>query len=143
MRVYCEACDCVCNSEGLCDVESISLDEDCQCRDYENYRKAKEWQSPFWKRMLDKDSNNRICRVRYYGKRIEVNERVFFVESREKYAILTDEITGMSAGSFDNIQKNFDRVVEAARKVDVPLLELPIAIYDENSRIFHYEDERR
>ena len=141
MNIFCRVEDCRWFEGGFCKRGNISISEDCECEDYKSYLDTEEWRKPFWKRMLDKDSNNCICRVRYYGKEIEINGRKFFAETKSEYAYLTDELTGMGSGTIEFIKNNFDKVLEAASKVDVPLLELPIAIYDENSRIYTYEKD--
>jgi hypothetical protein len=125
---------------GFCGRGDISISEDFECEDYESYLDTEEWKKPFWKRMLDRD-NNRTCRVRYYGKEIEINGRKFFSESKSEYAHLTDEITGMRCGSKDLIQEKFGLIVSCSNKVDIPLLELPIATYDEQKGVFTYEEK--
>ena len=54
---------------------------------------------------------------------------------------MTDELTGMGSGTIGFIKDNFDKVLEAANRVDIPLKELPIATYDERTRKFHYEEK--
>ena len=140
MNIFCRVDDCRYIECGLCKRGDISISEDFECEDYESYLDTEEWRKPFWKRMLDKD-NNCICRVRYYGKEIEFNGRKFFAESRSEYNYLTDELTGMISGTIEFIKNNFDKVLEASSKVDIPLKELPIATYDEKARKFHYEEK--
>lgn len=140
MNIFCRVEDCRYIELGLCKRGNISISEDYECEDYESYLDTEEWKKPFWKRMLDKD-NNRICRVKYHGKEIEIKGRKFFVESRSNYALLTDAITGMCCSTIAFVEDNFDKVLEAASKVDLPLQELPIALYDEQKRVFTYEKE--
>lgn len=140
MNIFCAVDDCRYMEQGLCKRGDISINEDCECEDYESYHDTEEWQKPFWKRMKD-DANNCVCRVKYYGKEIEINGRKFFAESKSAYARLTDEITGMSSGTIYQARDMFDKIVEATKKV-VPLLsELPIATYDEKTRTFHYQEK--
>lgn len=54
---------------------------------------------------------------------------------------LTDEITGMSSGTIYQTRDMFDKIVEATKKVEIPLSELPIATYDEKTRTFHYQEK--
>ena len=138
MNIFCRVDDCRYNERGFCKQENISISEDLECEDYESYLDTEEWKQPFFKRMLDKD-NNRICRVKYYGKEIEINGRKFFDESISEYSYLNDELTGMGSGTIEFIKNNFDKVIESASKVDIPLQELPIALYDEQKRVFTYE----
>lgn len=139
MNVFCRVDDCKYFECGFCKRGDISISEDLECEDYESYLDSEEWKKPFWKRMLDKYNDNRICRVKYYGKEIEYNGRKFFAETRSEYAYLTDELTGMGSGTIEYVKNNFDKVIEAASRVEVPLKELPIALYDEQQRVFTYE----
>ena len=140
MNIFCRVDDCRYMECGFCKRGDISISEDFECEDYESYLDTEEWKKPFWKRMFDKD-NNRICRVRYYGKEIECNGRKFFAESRSEHSYLTDELTGMGRGTIEFIKNNFDKVLEAANRVDIPLKELPVALYDEQKRVFTYEQK--
>lgn len=138
MNIFCRVDDCVYMENGFCKRGDISISEDLECEDYESYLDTEEWKKPFWKRMLDKD-NNIACRVRYYGKELEIEGRTFFVECRSDYTLLTDAITGMSCGILAYVKDNIARIDEATRRVEVPLDELPVATYDEISRTFTYE----
>ncbi len=140
MNIFCRVDDCRYMENGFCKRGDISIDKDLECEDYESYLDTEEWKKPFWKRMLDKD-NNRICRVKYYGKEMEYNGRKFFAENKSEYARLTDELTGMSSGTIEFIKNNFDKVLEAANRVEILLQELPIALYDEQKRVFTYEEK--
>ena len=80
MNIFCRVDDCVYMENGFCKRGDISIDEDLECEDYQSYLDTEEWKKPFWKRMQDRD-NNCVCRVKYYGKEIEINGRKFFAES--------------------------------------------------------------
>lgn len=138
MNIFCRVEDCRYMECGFCKRGDISIGEDFECEDYESYLDTEEWQKPFWKRMLDKD-NHRICRVRYYGKEIEIKGRKFFVESKSEYAYITDATTGYSCGKRAYVDGNIDRIIERANEVKASLQELPIATYDEKTRTFTYE----
>lgn len=140
MNIFCRVDDCRYMECGFCKREDISISEDYECEDYESYLDTEEWQKPFWKRMFDKD-NNSFCRVKYYGKEIEYNGRKFFIETKSEYARLTDELTGMSCSTIEFIKNNFDKVLEAANRVEISLQELPIATYDDKTRAFHYQEK--
>lgn len=140
MHIFCRVEDCRYIELGLCKRNNISISEDLECEDYESYLDTEEWKKPFWKRMFDAN-NNLTCRVCYHGKEIEIKGRKFFVESRSNYALLTDAITGMSSGTIAFAEDNIARIDEEARRVDVPLGDLPIATYNVISRIFTYEEE--
>lgn len=138
MNIFCRVDDCTYQENGDCKREYISLSEDGECECCKSYLDTDEWKKPFYKRMMDKE-NKCVCRVMYYGKEIEICGRVFFVESRSEYAYLTDAITGMGIGTAEFVRENFDKIIEAEKKVGVPLGDLPIAEYDEVSRTFEYE----
>lgn len=141
MDVLCEAYDCRYNSVGKCCCGVIGINEDCECEEYESYLDMEEWRKPFWKRMKD-DDNNCICRVRYYGKEIEVKGRKFFIESKSVFANTTDAITGFGCGQRVAIAERIDKIIEMANKVDTPLSELPIATFDEKTRKFSYGERK-
>ena len=142
MNIFCRADDCRYIDCGLCNRGDISINENCECEDYESYLDTEEWKKPFWKRMLDQN-NHRICRVKYYGKEIEIKGRTFFAESKSSYARLTDAITGLSSGTYDYVEERFEQIEYAARKVEPTLEELPIATYDEITRTFTYEETEK
>lgn len=142
MNIFCRVDDCRYQETGFCKRGDISINEAFECEDYESYLDTEEWGKPFWKRMLDKD-NDRICRVKYYGKEIEIEGRNFFADTRSEYALLTEALTGMRCGTIDYVRNNFAQVVESANKVDIPLQSLPIATYDENTRTFTYEETEK
>jgi|GEM_PF-1697510 len=140
MKIFCRVDDCRYQETGFCKRGNISINEDFECEEYESYLDTEEWQKPFWKRMLDKE-HSRICRVKYYGKEIEIEGRKFFVESKNDYAFITDAATGYACGKRAFVEERIDKIIEAANKVEVPLSELPIAVYDEVERVFTYEAE--
>ncbi len=139
MKVYCCKDDCKYIKDNFCESEIICINDDGNCDDFESYLEEKEWQTPYWKRMLDKD-NNKVCRVQYRGKKFEINGRTFFVDYKSDYAIVTDFLTGLSCGEVCRLDnKRVDAIIHAAQKVEPPLEDLPIAIYDEKTRKFSYE----
>ena len=140
MNILCRVEDCRYMECGFCKQGDISISEDLECEDYESYLDTEEWKKTFWKRMKD-DDNKCACRVKYYGKPIEINGRIFFAESKSEYARLTDELTGYSSGTKAFIKDNFDKLLELASKVEEPLHELPIATYDEQKRVFTYQEK--
>ena len=140
MIVWCDCYDCMFNREGQCGSEVLYLDEDHDCRDYESYRENEKWQTPYWKRLLDKN-NNRVCRVKYYGNEFEVKGRKFYVDYKGEYASVTDGETGMHCGVRCELEKRIDRIIELAPTIEPRLEDLPIATYDSNTRTFTYESE--
>lgn len=140
MIVWCDSYECKYCQEGQCEAEVIYLDEDHDCRDFESYLEEKEWQTPFWKRMLDRD-NNQVCRVQYYGNEFEVKGKKFYVEYKGEYTTVTDGETGLSCGSKCELEKRIDRIIELIPTIKPPLEELPIATYNTATRKFTYKSE--
>lgn len=142
-RVLCWRDDCKYLSNGSeCGCACISLDEDGECENFEDYHNDKEWQVPFWKRMLDRE-RNRECRVKYIGKEIEMGGRIFYIESNSYYAGLTDKDTGLNCGNIAQLNENVDiigKITEAAKKY-TSVMELPVAEYDNKSQKFTYPDD--
>ena len=140
MIVWCDSYECKYCEEGQCKAEVIYIDEDQDCREFESYLDEKEWQTPFWKRMLDRD-NNRACRVQYYGNELEVKGRKFYVDYQGECSNVTDRETGLSCGSKFELEKRIDRIIELAPTIEPKLEDLPIATYNDKTRKFTYESE--
>ena len=138
--VYCNNSECKYLKDGLeCSRAMLSLDEDGECEDFEDYRNDTEWQKVFWKRMFDRE-NKRECRVAYHGKELMVGGRIFYVDSNSHYAILTDKETGFACGDIARLNENDDiigKITEMEKKYCL-VTELPIAEYDEKTRKFSY-----
>lgn len=141
MQVMCWTDECKFALNGYCSLNELTIDEDGECGCFESYFDSPEWNTPFWKRMIDRD-NNRICRVQFCGKEIEVKGRKFFVEDRSAFASVTDAKTGLRCSNLNELEDRIDKIIEIGDKVE-PLLEsLPIAKYDEKTRKFTYESEK-
>ena len=142
-KVLCWKDECKYLTDGsVCGCAVISLDEDGECETFEDYHNDKEWQTPFWKRMLDRERNQE-CRVKYIGKEIETCGRIFYIESNSYYAALTDKETGLRCGDMAQLNENVDivgKITEAAKKY-TSVMELPVAEYDEKTRKFSYPEE--
>ena len=134
MRIMCWNDECKYCLNGACSLNAITIGEDGDCECFESYFDDAEWKVPFWKRMLDKD-NNRVCRVQYFGKEVEVKGRKFFVEYRSPLASVTDAKTGMACGGLNEIEKRFDKIIEIGDTVEPSLESLPIATYDKKIHI--------
>lgn len=141
--VLCNADDCKYNSTGRCQAGAILLDEYFKCQEYESYLDTEEWQKPFYKRMLDNTDkkNKKICRVLCYGKEINIKGRRFYVECKSEYATATDGETGYSCGELHFAKGNIDKIIQRTGEVETPLEELPIAVYDKETRRFIYDNE--
>ena len=144
MKARCRTEDCKYFEKGYCTADIISISEDYECENYECYLDTKEWQKPFWKRLKDSETQ-KIYRVRFYGKEIDVNGRKFFVQSKSYYALATDAITGYGAGNQGELEKRFEEIMQAVENLDIPPLEsLPEGLYVEGTRrIFPKEGEQK
>lgn len=140
MTVSCWREDCTYCRDGYCLQEYLTIDEYGECTDFERVYDTDEWQKPFWKRMLDKD-NNRVCRVKYFGKEVEIEGVKFFVESRSAFANATEETTGFSAGGISDVPGIIEKIKELLPQAVPALDKLPIATYNEITRKFTYEEK--
>lgn len=133
MMVFCEAEDCKWFKDGECCRGTISLDDYKECQDFESYLDEAEWQKPFWKRMLSKDTKE-IFRVLFHGKEFEMKGLKLFVESNSDYATVTEGTTGLGVGEKHELEKKIDKVIEYMSKNTLtPLEELPIGEYDKKT----------
>lgn len=141
--VYCNNSECKYLKDGMeCGRIMLNLDEDGECEDFEDYHDDKEWQTPFWKRMFDRERKKEV-RVEYKGKELEVGGRIFYVDSNSYYATLTDKETGLACGNMSRFNEDADligKIAECAKKYAL-VTELPIAEYDEKSHKFSYPNE--
>ena len=134
MTVYCELDTCKYTHNCECNRGVISLDFEGECQDFENLYDDAEWQKPYWKRLIDRETNQ-IYRVLFHGKEIEVKGRKFFVDVNSDYASATEETTGLSCGERHYLEGRIDKIIEYIAKCELPPLEsLPIGDYDEKTR---------
>lgn len=132
--VFCQNDECRWNQNGECGRDVISIDYDNECQDFESYLDDAEWQKPFWKRMIDTETNQ-IYRVLFHGKEIEINGLKFFVEVSSSYASATEESTGLNCGERDRLESRIEKIIEKIAKGDIPPLEtFPIGEYDKKTR---------
>lgn len=134
MTVYCELDTCKYNRNCECNRGVISLDCDGECQDFENLYDDSEWQKPYWKRLIDRDTKQ-VYRVLFRGNKIELKGLSFFVDVNSDYASATEETTGLNCGNRCDLEGRIDKIIEAVAKCDLPPLEsLPIGQYDEKTR---------
>lgn len=134
MTVYCQAEECRWNKDGECDRGVISLDCDNECEDFESYLNDAEWQKPYWKRLIDRETKQ-IYRVLFRGKEIEVKGMKFFVDTNSSYAMTTEETTGFGCGQRCDLEARIEKIIENISKINAPPLEtLPIGEYDKRTR---------
>ena len=132
MTVFCQLEECKWNKNGECDRGVISLDCDGECEDFESYLDDAEWQKPYWKRMIDRETKQ-VYRVLFYGKEIEIKGIKFFVDVNSDYATATEEITGLNAGKRCELERRMEKIIEYIPKCNPPLETLPIGEYDKKT----------
>ena len=131
MTVFCQSEYCKWNNSGECNREVISLDEDNECECFESYLDDEEWKSPYWKRMMDRETKQTF-RVLYHGAKIKMDGMNFFVDSNSDYAIATEETTGLGCGCICDLDSRIGKIIEMMPKLTLqPLEELPVGVYDE------------
>lgn len=134
MTVYCQSEECRFNKNGECDRGVISLDCYNECEDFESYLDDAEWQKPYWKRLIDRETN-KVYRVLFHGKEIEINGMKFFVDVNSDYAMTTEATTGFGCGQRCDLESRLGKIRENMAKHDFPPLEtLPIGEYDKKTR---------
>lgn len=133
MTVFCENDSCRWNENFNCCRSVISLDCDGQCEDYEDYRNDKEWQTPYWKRLMCRDSKQAV-RCLFHGKEIEIGGIKFFVDVRGDYAYATEKTTGFTACRVGELENRIEKIRLSIEKCDFPPLDtLPIGEYDKKT----------
>lgn len=134
MTVFCQSEECRWNKSGECDRGVISLDCYNECEDFESYLDDAEWQKPYWKRLIDRETKQ-VYRVLFHGKEIEIKGMKFFVDVNSDYAMTTEETTGMGCGKRCDLESSIEKIIEHIAKFDMPPLEtLPIGEYDVKTR---------
>jgi hypothetical protein len=135
MLVICRNEKCRWNCKCSCGRGLISLGNDNECKNFENYQDNAEWQKPFWKRLYY-SKTDQMYRVLFYGKEIEIYGEKFFVDSDSDNAVVTEEKTGLNCGYVYDLESRIEKIIECRQKVmaDLPPLEtLPIGEYDKTT----------
>jgi hypothetical protein len=105
---------------------SVGEEFECGCDDYESFLDCKEYKDRFFKAV--KTADNRVAKAVDYGKKIELNGRVFFTQQKimdDESHIVTDKRTGLLVRSIAWLKDNWDRFLELEKKaVDVDTLPL-------------------
>ena len=134
MTVFCQSDECRFNQNGICGKDAIDITYDNECDAFESYLDDAEWQKPYWKRMIDRETNQ-IYRVLFHGKEIELKGLKFFVDTNSYYASVTEATTGLNAGERDKLESRIEKIIDFVSKFDQPPLEmLPIGEYDPKTR---------
>lgn len=91
--IFCYAWECINNQNGYCTRNEVTLNDDRECTDYEDYAKSPEYKTEFWKAIED---NGKPYKQKDYGKRAEKNGVVFFYLDKElnENTRITEEKTG-------------------------------------------------
>lgn len=140
MSVGCWNENCKYHEHGWCKSEHIVIGEDRDCETFEDYHEEAEWQTPFWKRIIDRDTK-KIGRVKFFGKEIEVHGRIFFVESKSDYATVTDKETGLLCGEFYKLDEKRVETINEKAELWGSVETLPIAQRDSKTGKLTFESE--
>ena len=140
MGVYCWNENCKYNSHGCCQSNDIVIGEENDCETFVDYHEEAEWKTPFWKRMVDRETEE-TARVKFYGKEIEVHGRTFFVESKSGYASVTDKETGLLCGEFCKLDEKRVETINEKAKLWGSVETLPIARRDSKTGKLTFESE--
>ena len=103
MIVGCWLSECKWCQDGWCRRDTITIDEDKQCEDFEDYRNS--YTDSFWKALINDGKPNR--KLVENGKKIEYNGYVFYTTEKitddETYC-LTEGRTGLHVGEFGKLK---------------------------------------
>lgn len=130
--IWCNNYDCLhCNPHtNLCQKKYVSVGEEfeCGCDDYESFLDCDEYREKFLKAVRTHDK--RAAKAVDYGKKIELNGRVFFTKEKimeDESNTVTDQRTGLLARSIAWLKDNWEKFIELEKKfVDVE--SLPLAV---------------
>jgi len=127
MTVHCEMDECKYWKNDECCCETINIDIDATCIDFELYSFAPEYKQKYWIAKLSEKTGKQV-RALKFGKKVTINEVDFYTEDNtllpESQIYLTHARTGCLAGTMDFVKANFAKfmaVQELARSViDLP-----------------------
>ena len=114
--VFCDDTNCRWYQEGCCGRCVINIC-DGECEDFEDYHDDIEWQTPYWKRM---GSVGKQYKVKFFGKKIERDGIVFFVDTNSEYATCTEEASGLSAGCLCDLNEELVEKIKSWLATDHP-----------------------
>ena len=105
MMVGCWSDECKWNKHGWCHKDIITIGEDRDCEDFEDYQDS--YSDSFWKALIH--DGKPYQKLVENGKKIEYNGYVFYTESKitddESYR-LTEERTGLDVGEFRKLKES-------------------------------------
>ena len=134
MQVHCENTDCKhLNASYLCTRNSVYIDEDGECIDFEHFNTLKEYKEPHYIAVFTAD--NKKGKALKYGKKIEINGYTFF--TRDNYKVfgelseITEERTGVLCGTIQQVKGMFEKFKEIESKV-ASCASFPLCEYDED-----------
>lgn len=143
--IWCSNADCrYCSPyTNQCEKNMVSVGDDYTygCDDYECYLDSDEYREKFWKavRTIDKKAAKAVD----YGKRIELNGRVFFTKEKimdDESHTVTDQRTGLLARSPAWLKDNWEKFIELEKKI-VDVESLPIAV-ERGGKYYLVEDQK-
>lgn len=143
MQVHCENTDCKhLNASYLCTRNSVYIDEDGECIDFEHFADCKEYSEPYYIAVKMKNGNS--GKALKYGKKIEINGYTFFTRSNYKVfgelCKITEERTGALCGSIRQLKDIFEKFKELESKAP-SCASFPLCEYDENIKGYIPKEE--
>lgn len=142
-EIKCYADTCKYWQEGnYCSCIEIEINEYSKCDSYVYYKESEKWQTLFWKSMHDAKDKNKIGRVKYFGKEIEIEGRIFYVEGKSSFSPVTDKETGRYCGELWEVNNpRFVKKIAELAKNYPPVMSLPIAKCDKETRELIFIEE--
>lgn len=104
MSVGCWVSECKWCENGWCQRGCITIGEDLECEDFENYRDS--YTDSYWKACCEDGKTFRVLVKN--GKKIEYNGFVFYTDNRiteDGYYFLTEERTGLGVCDFIRLKE--------------------------------------
>jgi hypothetical protein len=126
-----------------CEKTFISIGEEFEvgCDDYECFLETEEYRHKFY--IAVKTDDNKVARAVDFGKKVELNGRVFFTKERimeDESHTVTDKRTGLLARSISWLKDNWEKFLELEKKV-VDVESLPLAVKE--CGVYHIVDEQK
>ena len=136
----CRYCDPYTNE---CKKNRVSVGDDFTygCDDYESFLDSDEYRKKFWKAV--KTADNKVAKAVDYGKKIELNGRVFFTKDKimeDESHTVTDKRTGLLVRSIAWLKDNWEKFIEHEKKI-VDVKSLPLAV-EKGGKYYLVEDQK-
>jgi hypothetical protein len=120
---------------------SVGDDYTYGCDDYECYLDSDEYREKFWKAV--KTADNKTAKAVDYGKKVELNGRVFFTKDKilgDESHTITDKRTGFFVGTIAWLKDNWEKFLDREKKV-LDVESLPIAV-ERGGKYYLVEDQK-